>query len=39
MGCLRNHIEPLYPEKDYHDIYYGEIVAIHGTAGYANDER
>lgn len=27
-------IERNYPQKDYHRIYYGEIVAIHGTDGY-----
>lgn len=24
-----------YPEKDYHRIYYGEILAVHGTDQYA----
>jgi flavin reductase (DIM6/NTAB) family NADH-FMN oxidoreductase RutF len=32
---LASYIEPHYPEKDYHHVYYGEIVAVHGSAKYA----
>jgi flavin reductase (DIM6/NTAB) family NADH-FMN oxidoreductase RutF len=32
---LADDIEPHYPDKDYHDVYYGEIVAVQGTADYA----
>ncbi len=28
-------IERNYPQKDYHRIYYGEILAVHGTEQYA----
>ncbi len=31
---LKPEIEKSYPEKDYHRIYFGEIVAIEGVAGY-----
>lgn len=28
-------LEENYPQKDYHRVYYGEIVAVHGTEKYA----
>lgn len=30
-------IETLYPEKDYHRVYFGEIVAVRGTGAYRGD--
>lgn len=36
---LADHIDTHYPEKDYHDVYYGEIVALSGTAKYGAGSR
>lgn len=30
-------IEALYPEKDHHRVYFGEIVAVRGTGAYRGD--
>jgi len=32
-------IESQYPARDYHRFYYGEVVAIRGTAEYADSEK
>lgn len=34
MHFLADHIEGNYGGRDYHRMYFGEIVAIHGTAAY-----
>lgn len=31
-------IEESYPDKSYHRIYFGEVLAIHGEAGYRSQE-
>ena len=33
-GFLLDGIEKNYPLKDYHRIYFGEIVAVSGTSAY-----
>ena len=35
---LADYIDTHYPEKDYHDIYFGEIVAVQGEGKYWSDE-
>ena len=34
-GFLDESIDENYPAKDYHTIYYGEIVAVQGTERFA----
>ena len=33
-GFLDKNIEKHYPQKDYHSIFYGEVLAVFGTAAY-----
>lgn len=34
---LADYIDTHYPEKDYHDVYFGEIVAVQGEGKYRNE--
>ena len=36
---LADYIEPHYGGSDYHDVYYGQILAVSGTAAYAGGDR
>jgi flavin reductase (DIM6/NTAB) family NADH-FMN oxidoreductase RutF len=37
-NCISATIAENYPEKDYHRMYLGEIVAVHGTEKYCSEK-